>query len=98
MILETDIMLKLVGINVNFIERPDLKHMDSSIIYLPYRVCEDCYLLFETMNEVKNNQIEIANYFKIPVDHVNFGVEIYSKTKNQEKQIEEQKKFVNMLN
>lgn len=98
MILETDIMLKHVGINMNLIERPDLKHVDSSIIYLPYRVCEDCYLLFETMNEVKNNQIEIANFFRVPVDLVNFGVEIYSKNKNNKKQIEDEKNFVNILN
>jgi len=84
MILETDIMLKHVGINTSFIERPDLKHTDSSVIYLPYRVCEDCYLLFETMNEVKNSQIEIANYFNIPVNHLNFGVEIYSKPETED--------------
>lgn len=98
MILETDIMLKHVGINMNFIERPDLKHTDSSIIYLPYRVCEDCYLLFETMNEVKNSQIEIANYFRVPVDHVNFGIEIYSKPKYLNKNIEEEKDSINLFN
>ncbi len=98
MILDTDIMLKHVGINMNFIERPDLKHVDSSVIYLPYRVCEDCYLLFETMNEVRNSQIDIANYFKIPVDNVNFGIEIYSKQKNHESHNEEEKNFQNLLN
>lgn len=98
MILETDIMLKHVGINMNFVERPDLKHVDSSVIYLPYRVCEDCYLLFETMNDVRISQIDIANYFRIPVDQVNFGVEIYSKQRNQESHIEEEKNFINLLN
>jgi hypothetical protein len=98
MILETDIMLKHVGINMNFIERPDLKHTDSSVIYLPFRVCEDCYLLFETMNEVKNSQIEISNFLKIPVDHVNFGIEIYSKQNNEDRNNQEQNNIVNTLN
>lgn len=56
------------------VNRPDLKHEDPSMIYLPYRVCEDCYLLFETMNEIKFYQIEIARFFRNPVDSVNFGV------------------------
>ena len=84
MILETDQMLKHVGINLNFIERPDLKHTDSSVVYLPYRVCEDCYLLFETMNDVKISQIAIANFFRNPVNPLNFGVEIYKKNKTTE--------------
>lgn len=79
MILETDLMLKHVGIDMKFIERPDLKHTDSSVIYLPFRVCEDCYLLFETMNEIKNSQIQIGNYFRIPVNDLNFGIEIHRK-------------------
>lgn len=97
MILETDVMLKHVGINLNFIDRPDLKHIDSSVIYLPYRVCEDCYTLFETMNDVKNCQISIANFFKVPVDPINFGVEIYAKDNCQEKK-EEIKSYNALLN
>jgi hypothetical protein len=98
MILETDIMLKHVGIDMKFIERPDLKHTDSSVIYLPYRVCEDCYLLFETMNEIKNSQIQIGNFFRIPVNDLNFGVEIYKKN-NDIDLIEEEinKKCVEIL-
>ena len=49
------------------------------MIYLSYRVCEDCYLLFETLNDIKNHQIEIANYFRNPVDKVNFGFGYYTK-------------------
>lgn len=79
MILETDLMLKHVGIDMKFIERPDLKHTDSSVLYLPFRVCEDCYLLFETLNEIKNFQIQIGNFFRIPVNDLNFGVEIHKK-------------------
>ncbi len=72
-------MLKHIGNHITFIERPDLKHTDCSMIYLPYRVCEDCYLLFETMNDIKNHQIEIANFFRNPVDPVNFGMDYYAK-------------------
>ena len=82
MILETDKMLKHVQFEkskFNVIDRPDLKHTDYSMIYLPYRVCEDCYLLFETLNDIKNYQIEIANMFRNPVDKVNFGFGFYTK-------------------
>ncbi len=82
MILETDKMLKHVQFEktkFNVIDRPDLKHTDYSMIYLPYRVCEDCYLLFETLNDIKNYQIEIANLFRNPVDKVNFGFGFYTK-------------------
>jgi len=44
MILETDKMLRHIGVNVNWIDRPDHKH-DCSAIYLPYRVCESWYYL-----------------------------------------------------
>jgi len=82
MILETDSMLKHVQfdkVKFNVIDRPDLKHTDYSMIYLPYRVCEDCYLLFETLNDIKNYQIEIANLFRNPVNKVNFGFGFYTK-------------------
>ena len=49
------------------------------MIYLPYRVCEDCYLLFETLNDIKNYQIDIANLFRNPVNKVNFGFGFYTK-------------------
>ena len=74
MIIETEKMLKHLGYTCQFTDRPDLKHSDCSTIYLPYRVCEDCYLLFETSNDIKNYQIEIGNYFGIPVDPINFGM------------------------
>ena len=82
MILETDKMVKHVQfdkIKFNVIDRPDLKHTDYSMIYLPYRVCEDCYLLFEALNNIKNYQIEIANLFRTPVNKVNFGFGFYTK-------------------
>ena len=82
MILETDNMLKHVQferVQFNIVDRPDLKHTDFSMIYLPYRVCEDCYLLFETLNDIKNYQIDIANLFRNPVNKVNFGFGFYTK-------------------
>ena len=82
MILETDKMVKHAQfdkIKFNVIDRPDLKHTDYSMIYLPYRVCEDCYLLFEALNNIKNYQIEIANLFRNPVNKVNFGFGFYTK-------------------
>ena len=91
MILETDKMLKHVQFDkskFNVIDRADLKHTDYSMIYLPYRVCEDCYLLFETLNDIKNYQIEIANIFRNPVDKVNFGFNFYQKEKPKTGKIE----------
>ena len=91
MILETDKMLKHVQFDkskFNVIDRPDLKHTDYSMIYLPYRVCEDCYLLFETLNDIKNYQIEIANLFRNPVNKVNFGFGFYTKEINYENKIQ----------
>ena len=82
MILETDKMLKHVQFEktkFNIVDRPDLKHTDYSMIYLPYRVCEDCYLLFETLNAIKTYQIDIANLFRNPVNKVNFGFGFYTK-------------------
>lgn len=82
MILETDKMLRHVDLGINkfyCIDRPDLKHNDYSMIYLPFRVCEDCFLLFETLNYIKNYQIIIANLFKNPVNKINFGFGFYSK-------------------
>jgi len=40
MILETELILKHIGINLN-IPRSDLSHVDASSLYLPYRVCEE---------------------------------------------------------
>ena len=91
MILETDKMLKHVQFDkskFNVIDRPDLKHTDYSMIYLPYRVCEDCYLLFETLNDIKNYQIEIANLFRNPVNKVNFGFGFYTKEISYENKIQ----------
>jgi len=82
MILETDKMVKHVQfdkVKFNVIDRPDLKHTDYSMIYLPYRVCEDCYLLFEALDNIKNYQIEIANLFRNPVNKVNFCFGFYTK-------------------
>jgi hypothetical protein len=91
MILETDKMLKHVQfekVKFKVIDRPDLKHTDYSMIYLPYRVCEDCYLLFETLNDIKNCQIEIANLFRNPVDKVNFGFGFYTKEITYENKVQ----------
>ena len=41
MIFETEVMIKHTGmtIDINF-DRPDLQHKDSSMLYLPWKVCE----------------------------------------------------------
>ena len=91
MILETDKMVKHVQfdkVKFNVIDRPDLKHTDYSMIYLPYRVCEDCYLLFEALNNIKNYQIEIANLFRNPVNKVNFGFGFYAKEISYENKVQ----------
>ena len=85
MILEIENLLKHVEftkVKFNFFDNPGLRHTYSSMIYLPYRVCEDCYLLFETLNDIKDYQIEIANLFRIPVDKINFCFNCYEKEKD----------------
>ena len=90
MIMETENMLKHVEFNkvkFNVLDRPDLRHTYYSMIYLPYRVCEDCYLLFETLNDIKEYQIEIANLFRIPVDRVNFCFNYYTQIKEDKTKV-----------
>lgn len=84
MIFETDEMLKHMGKHINIIERADLSNTKSSMMYLPYRVCEECFLLYETTNDIKNYQIDIANIFQIPVNPINFGIEIEKKKEKYE--------------
>ena len=82
MILETEKMLEHVDLEknkLNCLDNYDLKHNDYSMLYIPFRVCEDCYLLFETLHDIKNYQIKIANLFKNPVNQVNFGFGFYNK-------------------
>jgi hypothetical protein len=79
MIFETVAMLKHIGYDINYTERPDLKNANNSMIYLPYRVCKKCFLLFETTNDIKNYQIDIANFFRMPVDPINFSKDIEKK-------------------
>jgi hypothetical protein len=100
MILETDNMLKHVQferVQFNIVDRPDLKHTDFSMIYLPYRVCEDCYLLFETLNDIKDYQIEIANLFRIPVDRVNFCFNYYTEIKEDKTKVKLTQKELNNI-
>ena len=95
MIIETEKMLKHVEFNkikFNVLDRPDLRHTYYSMIYLPYRVCEDCYLLFETLNDIKDYQIEIANLFKIPVDRINFCFNYYTQIKEDKSKVKLTKK------
>jgi hypothetical protein len=89
MIFETVAMLKHIGHEITYIDRPDLKNANNSMMYLPYRVCKKCFLLFETTNDIKNYQIEIANYFRIPVDPVNFSKDIEKKPNQQNKEPDE---------
>ena len=90
MIMETGKMLKHVEfekIRFNIDDRPDLKHIFYSMIYLPFRVCEDCYLLYETLNDIKDSEIETANFFRIPVDRINFCFNYYKKIKEQKDKV-----------
>ena len=95
MIMETENMLRHVEFNrvkFNVLDRPDLRHTYYSMIYLPYRVCEDCYLLFETLNDIKDYQIQIANLFRIPVDNINFCFNFYTKSKEDKTKVKLTKK------
>jgi LMBR1 domain-containing protein 1 len=100
MIIETENMLKHVEFNkikFNVLDRPDLRHTYYSMIYLPYRVCEDCYLLFETLNDIKDYQIEIANFFRIPVDKINFCFNYYTEIKEDKTKIKLTQKQLNNI-
>ena len=100
MIIETENMLKHVEFNkvkFNVLDRPDLRHTYYSMIYLPYRVCEDCYLLFETLNDIKDYQIEIANLFRIPVDRINFCFNYYTEIKEDKTKIKLTQKELNNI-
>ena len=86
MITEIEMILRHIeftNVKFNIFDRPDLRHTYSSMIYVPYRACEDCYLLFETLNDIKDYQIEIANLFRIPVDKINFCFNCYEKEKDE---------------
>lgn len=90
MILETEKMLEHVDLEknkLNCLDSYDLKHNDYSMLYIPFRVCEDCYLLFETLHDIKNYQIKIGNLFKNPVNPVNFGFGFYSKEAESKKNV-----------
>ena len=100
MIIETENMLKHVEFNkikFNVLDRPDLRHTYYNMIYLPYRVCEDCYLLFETLNDIKDYQIEIANFFRIPVDKINFCFNYYTEIKEDKTKIKLTQKQLNNI-
>ena len=100
MIIETENMLKHVEFNkikFNVLDRPDLRHTYYSMIYLPYRVCEDCYLLFETLNDIKDYQIEIANLFRIPVDKINFCFNYYKHIKEDKSKVKLNKKQIKII-
>ena len=100
MIMETENMLKHVEfsrVKVTVLDRPDLKHTYYSMIYLPYRVCEDCYLLFETLNDIKDYQIEIANLFRIPVDRINFCFNYYTEIKEDKTKVKLTQKELNNI-
>ena len=100
MIMETENMLKHVEFNkvkFNVLDRPDLRHTYFSMIYLPYRVCEDCYLLFETLNDIKDYQIEIANFFRIPVDKINFCFNYYTQIKEDKTKVKLTNKELNNI-
>jgi hypothetical protein len=89
-------MLKHMGKYIDITERPDLKNTKDSMMYLPYRVCEECFLLYETTNDIKKYQIDIANIFQVPVNPINFGVDIEKKkTKYEIEKKEEQSKDLN---
>jgi len=49
------------------------------------------------MNDIKTYQIEIANFFRNPVDPVNFGVHYYVRDKNFDNilKLDERKKLRN---
>jgi len=48
--------------------------------------------LFETTHDIKNYQIEIANFFRNPVDPINFGMYYYLDDKNKENSLKKDEK------
>ena len=50
--------------------------------------------MFETTHDIKTYQIEIANFFRNPVDPINFGMHYYLDDKNKENPLKKDEKEI----
>ena len=66
MITETDQHLRERGVMIQWLDRAEYRHSGHATIYQNYRVCKDCYNLYELTEELKELQQIFGEVFSIP--------------------------------
>ena len=66
MITETDQHLRERGVMIQWLDRAEYRHSGHATIYQNYRVCKDCYNLYELTEELKEIQQIFGEVFSIP--------------------------------
>ena len=67
MINETDTHLRSRGIMIKWLDRAEYKHCDMATIYQSYRVCKNCYRLYELTEEMRELVYKFSVGMGIPV-------------------------------
>ena len=67
MITETDQHLRERGVMIQWLDRAEYRHSGHATIYQNYRVCSDCYSLYELTEELKEIQRVLSEAFSIPL-------------------------------
>lgn len=68
MITETDQHLRERGVMIQWLDRAEYRHSGHATIYQNYRVCSDCYSLYELTEELKEIQRVLSEAFSIPLN------------------------------
>ena len=66
MITETDQHLRERGVMIQWLDRAEYRHSGHATIYQNYRVCKDCYNLYELTEELRELQQIFGEVFSIP--------------------------------
>ena len=66
MITETDQHLRERGVMIQWLDRAEYRHSGHATIYQNYRVCKDCYNLYELTEELKEIQLILGEVFNVP--------------------------------
>ena len=67
MITETDQHLRERGVMIQWLDRAEYRHSGHATIYQNYRVCSDCYSLYELTEELKEIQRVLSEALSIPL-------------------------------
>lgn len=67
MITETDQHLRERGVMIQWLDRAEYRHSGHATIYQNYRVCKDCYNLYELTEELREIQKVFSEVFSIPI-------------------------------